>query len=185
MDTSAIPLCPKHHRTGNDSYHKLGPRRFAEVHRLDVAAIAARLSANPQIRIERGAFVVRVQDDEYVLGSTRDGLTIAISEDERSAAGNRAPGGMSIPQFSARCELCARSLLPDRAYDAFAPERPRTSVMISSIDSGHGIWWPLSLPRPPAFPAFRAISLCCSAPCALHVDRGAAQARVESASNIP
>ena len=27
-DSSAIPLCAKHHRTGNDSYHKLGPRKF-------------------------------------------------------------------------------------------------------------------------------------------------------------
>jgi hypothetical protein len=23
---SAIPLCARHHRTGDDSYHKLGPR---------------------------------------------------------------------------------------------------------------------------------------------------------------
>jgi hypothetical protein len=28
-DSSAIPLCAKHHRTGNDSYHKLGPRKFS------------------------------------------------------------------------------------------------------------------------------------------------------------
>src|SRR4029077_584023 len=26
-DTSAIPLCITHHRTGKDSYHKLGPRK--------------------------------------------------------------------------------------------------------------------------------------------------------------
>ena len=29
-DTSAVPLCTRHHRTGNDSYHRLGPRKFAE-----------------------------------------------------------------------------------------------------------------------------------------------------------
>jgi hypothetical protein len=31
-NSSAIPLCYKHHRTGQDSYHKLGPRRFSDVH---------------------------------------------------------------------------------------------------------------------------------------------------------
>lgn len=29
-DLCAIPLCARHHRTGDDSYHKLGPRKFAE-----------------------------------------------------------------------------------------------------------------------------------------------------------
>jgi hypothetical protein len=77
-DTSAIPLCQKHHRTGNDSYHKLGPRRFAEVHKLDVSAIAARLNAKPYIRVESGAFVGRVHGHEYWLGPTRDGLQKAI-----------------------------------------------------------------------------------------------------------
>jgi hypothetical protein len=33
-DLCAIPLCARHHRTGDDSYHKLGPRKFAEVHQL-------------------------------------------------------------------------------------------------------------------------------------------------------
>src|SRR6266436_182651 len=31
-DSSTIPLCAKHHRTGNDSYHRLGPRKFSEKH---------------------------------------------------------------------------------------------------------------------------------------------------------
>jgi hypothetical protein len=77
-DTSAIPLCAKHHRTGNDSYHKLGPRRFAAVHGLDIAAIVARLSAKPSIRVESGAFVGRLRDEEYWLGATQDGLRKAI-----------------------------------------------------------------------------------------------------------
>jgi len=46
-DLSAIPLCARHHRTGPDSYHKLGPRKFAEAHRLNVSAIVARLRAKP------------------------------------------------------------------------------------------------------------------------------------------
>ena len=28
-DTSAIPLCAKHHRTGPESYHRLGPKKFS------------------------------------------------------------------------------------------------------------------------------------------------------------
>ena len=37
-DTSCIPLCREHHTTGNDSYHALGPWRFAEFHQLDIPA---------------------------------------------------------------------------------------------------------------------------------------------------
>ena len=48
-DLSAIPLCGRHHRTGDDSYHRLGPRKFAQVHQLDIRAIVARLSAKPFI----------------------------------------------------------------------------------------------------------------------------------------
>jgi hypothetical protein len=44
--------CERHHWTGDDSYHKLGPRGFAEVHKLNIRAIVARLSARPIIRVE-------------------------------------------------------------------------------------------------------------------------------------
>jgi hypothetical protein len=77
-DLSAIPLCRRHHRTGNDSYHKLGPRRFAEVHHLSIRAIVARLSAKPLIRVESGTFVGCLGNQEYVLGSTEAGLARAI-----------------------------------------------------------------------------------------------------------
>ena len=77
-DLSAIPLCGKHHRTGDDSYHRLGPRRFAEAHQLDIRATVARLSEKPFIRVESGAFVGRFGDQEYVLGSTGAGLARAI-----------------------------------------------------------------------------------------------------------
>ena len=50
-DLSAIPLCARHHRTGDDSYHRLGPRRFAEMHGLNLGGIVARLSAKPSIRV--------------------------------------------------------------------------------------------------------------------------------------
>ena len=77
-DLCAIPLCAKHHRTGNDSYHKLGPRKFAEMHQLNIRAIAARLSAKPFIKVESGSFVGRFGDQEYELGSIGAGLARAI-----------------------------------------------------------------------------------------------------------
>ena len=77
-DLSAIPLCAWHHRTGNDSYHKLGPRKFAEVHQLNIRAINERLTMKPLIRVESGSFVGRLGDHEYELGSTSAGLARAI-----------------------------------------------------------------------------------------------------------
>ena len=77
-DWSAIPLCARHRRTGDDSYHKLGPRKFSEVHHLNMTAVVARLSAKPIIRVESGAFVVRFGEQEYELGSTEAGLVRAI-----------------------------------------------------------------------------------------------------------
>ena len=77
-DLSAIPLCVRHHRTEDDSYHKLGPRKFSEVHHLDIPAIIARLSAKPRIRVESGAFVGRLGGQEYELGTTEAGLAWAI-----------------------------------------------------------------------------------------------------------
>jgi len=77
-DLSAIPLCARHHRTGADSYHKLGPRKFAEVHQLNVAAIVVRLSTKPTIRVEAGSFVGRLGGREYELGTTVAGLARAI-----------------------------------------------------------------------------------------------------------
>lgn len=77
-DLSAIPLCGRHHRTGDHSYHRLGARKFAEVHELDIRAIVARLSGKAFIRVEGGSFVGRFQDREYKLGPTEAGLARAI-----------------------------------------------------------------------------------------------------------
>ena len=52
-DSSAIPLCAKHHRTGNDSYHRLGPRKFSEKHGLNIPAIVRKLITKPSIRISK------------------------------------------------------------------------------------------------------------------------------------
>ena len=77
-DLSAIPLCARHHRTGQDSYHKLGPRRFAEAHQLNVPQIVARLSAKPSIRVQSGGFVGILHNQEYPLGTTAAGIARAI-----------------------------------------------------------------------------------------------------------
>ena len=77
-DLSAIPLCARHHRIGDDSYHKLGPGKFAEVHRLNVRTVVARLSEKAIIRVESGSFVGRLGDREYELGSTEAGVARAI-----------------------------------------------------------------------------------------------------------
>jgi hypothetical protein len=77
-DSSAIPLCAKHHRTGADSYHRLGPRRFSEKHDLDIPAIVHRLNLKPTIRIEAGWFVGYIEDQKYALCKTDGGLRPAV-----------------------------------------------------------------------------------------------------------
>jgi hypothetical protein len=79
-DSSAIPLCSKHHRTGRDSYHKLGPRRFAEAHQIDIASIVRRLNLKPLIRIQSGAFIGFLEDRQWVLGQTSAGMELAMKK---------------------------------------------------------------------------------------------------------
>jgi len=101
-DTSAIPLCAKHHRTGNDSYHRLGPRKFSEKHNLDIPAMVSRLSAKPVIRIEANFFVTYFDNCRYVLGKNGG----------RDSAG-RARGSPAVPRSRWRSGCggrpCARS----------------------------------------------------------------------------
>src|SRR5258707_15596220 len=73
-DSSAIPLCASHHRTGADSYHRLGPRKFAKTHNLDIPAIVRRLNLKPTIRVEAGWFVTYLGDRKYVLGKVDAGM---------------------------------------------------------------------------------------------------------------
>jgi hypothetical protein len=77
-DTSAIPLCTKHHRSGKDSYHKLGPRKFAELHNLDIPAIVLKLNAKPTMRVEASWFVTYLEGQRYVLGNTEAGIRPAV-----------------------------------------------------------------------------------------------------------
>jgi hypothetical protein len=77
-DSTAIPLCAKHHRIADDCYHKLGPRKFARIHKLNIPEIVAGLNARPMIRVISGTFVGSFQDERYVLGSTQAGLSLAV-----------------------------------------------------------------------------------------------------------
>jgi hypothetical protein len=77
-DSSAIPLCARHHRTGKDSYHKLGPRKFAEAHNVDIPAVVSRLNLRPFIRIETGMFIGHLEEQQYLLGMTDDGIASAV-----------------------------------------------------------------------------------------------------------
>jgi hypothetical protein len=79
-DTSAIPLCAKHHRTGADSYHRLGPRKFSEKHKLDIQAIVCRLNLKPMIHVEAGLFVTYLEGRRYVLCGTDAGIGPAVRE---------------------------------------------------------------------------------------------------------
>ena len=101
-DTSAIPLCAKHHRTGADSYHRLGQRKFSKMHNLDIPAIVRRLNLKPTIRIETGWFVAYLEDQKYVLGKTEAGIRPAVREvlqlrrEHQSAQKTRSDGDIPL-----------------------------------------------------------------------------------------
>ena len=79
-DSSAIPLCAKHHRTGADSYHRLGPRKFSERHNLDIPAVVRRLNMKPAIRIESGTFIAHVDGHDYAVGRIEAGIRRAVRQ---------------------------------------------------------------------------------------------------------
>jgi hypothetical protein len=88
-DSSAIPLCAKHHRTGDDSYHRLGPRKFAERHNLEIPAIVRKLNLKPTIRVEAGSFVTYLEGQQYVLGKTEAGIRPAVRKAVQLCRENR------------------------------------------------------------------------------------------------
>ncbi len=98
-DSSAIPLCAKHHRTGIDSYHRLGPRKFSEKHDLDIPAMVRRLNLKPTVRVEAGWFVTYLDDRRYVLSKTDAGIGPAVRQALQLFKENRAGQGF----------LCSRS----------------------------------------------------------------------------
>jgi hypothetical protein len=101
-DISAVPLCAAHHRTGKDSYHRLGPRKFGEVHDLDLGAIVLRLNLKPTVRIQNGEFVAYLEGCQYRLGKVATGIASALrtlrnvcGEDRLALEGDRIAKGVS------------------------------------------------------------------------------------------
>jgi len=93
-DSSAIPLCAKHHRTGTDSYHRLGPRKFSKTHNLDIPSIVRRLNLKPKIRVEAGWFVAYLEDQRYVLGKIDAGIRAVVREAMQLCREVRLSGGV-------------------------------------------------------------------------------------------
>ncbi len=77
-DRSCIPLCSRHHRSANDSYHKLGPKAFEEKHGLNLRRIVEDLNSKPQIRVDANIFVACCLGERYVLGPVEIGLRAAV-----------------------------------------------------------------------------------------------------------
>ncbi len=77
-DRSTIPLCPKHHRTGADSLHNLGPRRFEQVHGIILADLVVRLNTKPRLRIEGGRYYARIGNRDYLVGNVLIGPARAL-----------------------------------------------------------------------------------------------------------
>jgi len=99
-DTSAIPLCARHHRTGNDSYHRLGPRNFAERHNLDISVIVRRLNLKPIVRIESGIFIGYLEGHPYVLGHVEAGLARAVHQMMSLCREDRLSLGSEMPRYA-------------------------------------------------------------------------------------
>ena len=95
-DSSAIPLRTRHHRTGKDSYHTLGPRKFAEVHNLDIPAIVVERNAKPTMHVEAGCFVTYLEGQRYVLGNTEAGIRPAVRAALQLSSEVRMGGGRLI-----------------------------------------------------------------------------------------
>src|ERR1051325_422417 len=77
-DRSAIPLCAKHHRTCDSSYHRPGPRKFAQLLTLDIPAVVRKPNLKPGVRVRSGVFAAHLEAHEYVLAKTEPGIQPAV-----------------------------------------------------------------------------------------------------------
>ncbi len=79
----------KHHRTGENSDRRLGPRTFAQKYNLDIPAIVRKLNMKPSIRVEAGWFVTSFEGQQYVLGKADAGIRLAVREAMQLCRENR------------------------------------------------------------------------------------------------
>ena len=54
-DLRCIPLCQKHHRKSDDSYHKLGRVKFEARHKLDIDALVLMFNSFYQTKMKKAA----------------------------------------------------------------------------------------------------------------------------------
>jgi hypothetical protein len=112
-DTSCIPLCRRHHQTGRDSYHKLGPRAFEQQHGLNIHAVVARLNLKPTLRIEAGLFIGRYLNEDYVLGVIGIGVRSAVQQIVNIKRDNRDWLSLrGVAEASFQAESASTSTLP-------------------------------------------------------------------------
>lgn len=57
-DRTALPLCALHHREGVDAYHRVGEKRFQQIHGISIAEIVAALNARYDSETGRGESVL-------------------------------------------------------------------------------------------------------------------------------
>lgn len=120
-DSSAVPLCAKHHRTGNDSYHRLGPRKFNEVHNLNLAEIVRRLNLKPVIHLQQREFVAYLEGCRYQLGKSENGIASALRVLRSVCGENRL--ALEISEDSGRDPRLASERSPV-SYSFQEPEWP-------------------------------------------------------------
>jgi hypothetical protein len=103
-DNSAVPLCARHHRTGRDSYHKLGARGFEQHHGLDLRAVVMRLNAKPSIRIEAGSFFCALRRRGLRTWGSPDRIGVSCSQglDHQTGGPNLALKRRSYPPSRSR-----------------------------------------------------------------------------------
>ena len=93
------------------------------MHNLDIPAIVARLNRKPLIRIETGMFIGYLEDQQYLLGMTEEGLASAVrrmtrlcEEDRRLRLGEKFP----LPTWR------TYSREQHKAYYSSTPTTPRS-----------------------------------------------------------
>jgi hypothetical protein len=84
----------------NRSYHKLGPQRFALTHDLNVVEIVRRLNTKPVIRIEAGAFVGYLENQQFRLGPTTEGIQPAVRKMIRLSSEDRLGGDIATREIA-------------------------------------------------------------------------------------
>lgn len=61
-DRTAIPLCAIHHREGIDAYHRVGEKRFQQIHGINISETVASLNRLYELETGRGESVLNARE---------------------------------------------------------------------------------------------------------------------------